>query len=82
MHPALGRLGFLDSAEVVAGEARDAHVVVALQDKLDVTNLERGRRSELGEATGLGDDLVNKVVCHLEDELYRSVSLSRLAVNS
>lgn len=69
LQPALSRLGLLDSAQVISGEARDPHVVVALQDELDVADLEGGGGAKLGETTGLGDYVVDEVVGHLEDEL-------------
>jgi hypothetical protein len=71
LSPGLGRLGFLDGAEIISGEARDTHVIVTLKDKLDVAQFESRGGAELGEATSLRDDLVDEVVGHLEDELGR-----------
>lgn len=69
LQPTLGGLGLLDGAEIIGCESRDAHVVVALQDELDVTELEGRRGTQLGQATGLGDHVVDKVIGHLEHEL-------------
>lgn len=64
-------LGFLDSAQVIGGEAGDAHVVVAFEDELDVAEFKGRRGTELGETTGCCDYVVDEVVGHLEDELIR-----------
>lgn len=69
LSPTLSRLRFLDCTQVVSGKARYAHVVVALEHELDVADLEGGRGAEFGETTGCCDDVVDKVVGHLEDEL-------------
>lgn len=42
LSPSLSWLRLLDSTQVVSGETRDAHVVVALEDKLDVADFEGG----------------------------------------
>lgn len=69
LSPALGRLGLLDGAEVIGREAGDTHVVVAFKDELDIAQLEGRGRAQFGETAGLGDDFVDEVVGHLEDEL-------------
>lgn len=75
LQPALGRLRLLDGAEVISRESRDAHVEVALQDELDVANLEGRGGTQLGQAAGLGDHIVDEVIGHLEHELWMEVSL-------
>lgn len=75
LSPALGRLRLLDSAEVIGREARDTHVVVALEDELNIAQLEGRGRAQLCETTGLGDDFVDEVVCHLEDELEGNINM-------
>lgn len=67
--PTLGRLGFLDGAKIVRGKSRDTDVVVTLKDELDVADVEGGRRAQLGETAGGSNNLVDKIVRHLEDEL-------------
>lgn len=69
LSPTLSRLRLLDSTQVISSKARDAHVVVAFKHELDVANLEGGRGAEFGETTGCCDDIIDKVVGHLEDEL-------------
>lgn len=69
LKPALSGLGLLDGAKIVGRETGDTHVVITLQDKLNVTYLECWRRTQLGETTGLSDDVVDEIICHLEDEL-------------
>ena len=71
LSPALSRLRLLYGTQVVSCKARDAHVVVAFQDELDVSNLESGGWAQFGETAGCGDDIVDKVVSHLEDELHQ-----------
>lgn len=69
LQPTLGGLRLLDSAKVIGGEAGDAHVVVAFQDELDVADFEGRRRTQLGEAAGLSNYVVDEIVSHLKDEL-------------
>ena len=75
LRPALSRLRFLNGAKVIGGEARDAHVVVALQDELDVAKFEGRGGAEFGQTAGSSDHVVDKVVGHLEDELDLVIGL-------
>ncbi len=59
-----------DSAGLVRGVARDADVVVALQDQLDVAEFEGGRLAQLGETAGARNDRVDEVVGKLEHCLF------------
>ena len=67
--PSLRGLDLLDGAQLVRGVARDADVVVAFEDQLQVANLEGGRGAQLGELAGGGDDLVDEIVGDLEEGL-------------
>jgi hypothetical protein len=57
------------STHFIRSVARDADVVVALEDELEIANVELGRLAELAEFAGATDDVVDKVVGELEDRL-------------
>jgi len=67
--PSLRRLDLLHGPQLVRGVARDADVVVAFEDELQVADLEGGGGAQLGELAGGGDDLVDEVVGNLEEGL-------------
>lgn len=67
--PTLRGLRFLDGTEVIGGKARDAHVVVAFEDELDVAEFEGRGGAKFGKAAGGGYHVVDEVVGHLEDKL-------------
>jgi len=69
--PSLRRLDLLHRAQLVRGVARDADVVVAFEDELQVADLEGGGGAQLGELAGGGDDLIDEVVGDLEEGLCR-----------
>lgn len=67
--PSLRRLDLLHRAQLVRGVARDADVVVAFEDELQIADLEGGGGAQLGELAGGGDDLIDEVVGDLEEGL-------------
>ncbi len=67
--PRRGRVDAPDDARLVERVAGDADVVVALEHRLDVANLERRVRPELGELAGRRDDVVDELVGELEEGL-------------
>jgi hypothetical protein len=70
--PSLAGLGLADSAQLVRCVTRDADVVGALENQLDVTDLEYLGAALFGEAAGGVQDIVNEVVCYTKDRLvYR-----------
>jgi hypothetical protein len=58
-----------DDARLVERVAGDADVVVALEHRLDVADVERRVRAQLGELAGPDDDIVDKLVGQLEERL-------------
>ena len=67
--PPLRRLELANSADLVRGVARDTDVVVALEDELDVADLEGLGAAGFGALAGGGDDLVDELVGDGEDSL-------------
>ena len=78
LRPTGGRLGTTHSSNLVAAEARDADVVLALEDELEIADVEGGGAAEFGEATRGGDEIVDKVVCDLEEYLMEVVRTSAI----
>lgn len=70
LHPACGGMVAADGAQLVGGIAWDADVVVALEDELEVAELEVGGAAELGDFAGGGDDLVDEGVGEVEEDLF------------
>jgi len=68
-NPSLRRLELAHSPDLVGCVAGDADVVVALEDELDVANLERLGAASFGALAGCGDDLVDEFVGYGEDAL-------------
>jgi len=71
----LRRLELLHRTDLIRSISRHANVVVAFQNELDVANLEIGGVTELGETTRRRNDLIDKVICYLEDGLQKKVSI-------
>jgi hypothetical protein len=71
-HLVMPRRGWVDApddARLVERVAGDADVVIALEHRLDVANLERRVRAELGKLAGRGDDVVDELVGELKEGL-------------
>lgn len=64
-----GRVELSDGANVVGGVAGDADVPVALEDDLDVLDVENVGAAQLGHLAGGGGDVVDELVDELEDGL-------------
>ena len=73
-----GRVEFADSADIVGGVARNTDVPVALEDDLDVADVERVGAAKLGHLAGGGRDGVNKLIDELEDGLWGNMLASNL----
>jgi hypothetical protein len=58
-------------ARLVKRVAGDADVVVALEHRLDVADVERRVGAQLGQLAGADDDVVDKLVGELEQGLKR-----------
>lgn len=58
-----------DRADFVGAEAGDTDVVVSLENELDVTDLECSRATKLGQTTSSSDEIVDEVICNLEEDL-------------
>lgn len=56
-------------ADLIAAETRDADVVLAFEDELDVSDFEAGGAAELGELAGAGNEVVDKVIGGIEEDL-------------
>lgn len=69
LRPSLGRLYLPDGTQLVRCVTRHADVVVALEDKLNVSELEGGGLAELCKTASSYDNLINKVICDLEKSL-------------
>jgi hypothetical protein len=61
-NPALCWLELPDSTNLIAGITWNTDVVVALQDKLDITDLKSFRATSLGAFASSRDDLVDKLI--------------------
>jgi hypothetical protein len=66
-NPRWSRLDLAHSANLVRGVAGDADVVASLERELDVADLEELGAALLGVLAGGLQDLVDEVVCYLED---------------
>lgn len=67
----MGRLDLLNGAELVGGVARDADVVVALEDELDVADVKGVRTADFRELASGDSDLVDEVVGDFKEGLGR-----------
>lgn len=67
--PALRRLDLLDRTCFICRVARDADVVVAFENQLNVAEFEGRRLAEPRHAASTCDNLIDKVVCDLEKSL-------------
>ena len=56
-------------AHLVGREARDANIVLPLEHHLNVTRFESGAATELAEFAGCGDEIVDKIIGNLEEDL-------------
>lgn len=79
LRPTGSGLELAHGADLVERVARDADVVVALEDDLDVADVEGRVCADLGQAAGGCDDVVYKVVCEGEDGLWREEGKIKLA---
>lgn len=69
LSPALRWLELAHSADLVQRVAGHSDVVVALEDDLDVANVECGTGPDLGEAACSSDDIVDEIVGQSQDGL-------------
>jgi hypothetical protein len=69
MRPTGRRLGSTRRADLISRETRDADVVLALEDHLDIARLEARAATQLGELAGRGDEVVDEIVCDLKEDL-------------
>lgn len=67
--PPLRRLELADRTDLIRRIARDADIVIALKDELDVADLEGLGAASFGALAGSGDDLVDELVGDGEDGL-------------
>ena len=81
LRPSLRRLELLHGTDLVGSVAWHTDVVVAFEDELNVANLEGGGVAKLGETAGAGDDLVDEVICDLEDCLGRVLACCWLEID-
>lgn len=65
-------------AHLVRRITGDTDVVAALENVLDVANIKLRTIAELGQFAGIGDDVINKVVCELKDRLQSMLALDLL----
>ena len=73
LSPSLGRLDFLHSTKLIRSIARDANVVVAFKDNLQVTDIKLRGLAQFGELAGAADDLVDEIIGYLEKCLQKCV---------
>ncbi|CAF9937789.1 MAG: hypothetical protein HETSPECPRED_000657 [Heterodermia speciosa] len=74
LSPSLGRLDFLHRTKFIRSIARDANVVVAFQDDLQITDVKLRGLAQFSELAGAGDDLVDEIIGDLKKCLRRPVS--------
>jgi hypothetical protein len=67
--PGRGGLNLADGADLVRGVARDADVVATLESQLDIADLEDLATALLRVLASCLEDLVDEVVCDLQDGL-------------
>lgn len=70
VHPPCSRHNLPHRAHLVGCVPGDTDIVAALEDVLDVTNVELWAVAQFGEFASVGDDVVDEVVCKLEDRLH------------
>jgi hypothetical protein len=73
MRPALRRLRPPRGAHLIGREARNANVVLPLENHLDVTGLEGGAAAQLTELASRGDEVVDEVIGDLKEDLWTEV---------
>jgi hypothetical protein len=54
-------------ADLIRGVSWDADVVVALEDQLDIADVELGRLAEFGKLASVGENGIDEVVSKLKD---------------
>ena len=69
LRPPCSRLWATYSTNLIGGEARDANVVLTLEDDLNVADFERVGAANFGEFAGGHEELVDEVVGDLEEHL-------------
>lgn len=69
VHPTCSWHDLAHGAHFIRCVAGDADVVVALEDELEVADVELGRFAQLAKLACAADDVVDKVVGELEDGL-------------
>lgn len=67
--PGWGRLNLADGTDLIAGVARDTDVVATLKGELDIADLEDLAATFLGVLAGGLEDLIDEVICDVEDGL-------------
>lgn len=67
--PRRSRLDLADGADLIAGVAGNADVVATLESELDVADLEDLATALLGVLASGRENLVDEVVCNVEDGL-------------
>ena len=69
VNPSWGWLWSPDSSDFVCGETWNTNVVLSFEDDLDITTFETVGTSEFGEFAAFADDVVDKFVHDLEEDL-------------
>jgi hypothetical protein len=69
VHPTCCWHDLAHGTHFVGSVARNADVVVALEDELEIADVKLGRLAQLAELARAADDVVDKVVSELEDRL-------------
>lgn len=69
VHPTGSWHDLAHGAHFIRSVAWDADVVIALEDELEVADVELRRFAQLAKLAGAADDIVYKIVCELEDGL-------------
>ena len=76
MRPALRRLRASSSAHLIGREARNADVVLAFENHLDIAGFEGRTATKLAELAGGGNEVIDEVVGDLKEDLGSEVSAS------
>lgn len=73
--PSSSRLRTPDGPNLIAAEAGNPDVVLSFEYELDIADVESSRTTQLRQTAGSSDEIVNEIVCNLEEYLSSLVRI-------